>query len=396
MKKNLKIAFVVQRYGKEVMGGSELHCRQIAEKLAEEGFNCTVFTTAAKDYISWKNEYLPGSSDLNKVEVKRYKVHQKRDIKAFNQYSDWIFSHRHSREQEIQWLEQQGPHSPDLIKALKKEQHKFDVFIFFTYLYYNTYWGLKSIDKPKILVPTAHDEPPLHLDIMKEVFDLPDAFIFNTESEKRMLYQNFDFGQKIQDIVGVGIDIPEPSDVSSFLEKYNLAQPFILYAGRIEKGKGCEDLVHYFEKYSSHRPGLKLVLIGKLLMELPDCSHIRYIGFVPLRDKNAAMQAAALTVHPSHLESLCMAALESMASGTPILAQGRTEPLKDHCRKSNGGLWYSNYKEFEATTDLLLKDEKLRKIMGENGRSYVIKNYSWKNVINKYKKIFKFLGFDSS
>ena len=396
MKKNMKIAFVVQRYGEEVMGGSEFHCREVAEKLAGNGFECTVFTTTAKDYITWKNEYPPNRSELNHVEIKRCKVDKLRDIKAFNQYSDWIFSHRHSKEQEIQWLDQQGPYSPDLIEALKQEQNDYDVFIFFTYLYYNTYWGLKSISKPKILVPTAHDEPPLHLDIMKEVFGLPDGFIFNTESEKRMLYENFDLNQKVQDVVGVGIDIPEPMDIKNFMGKYSLSQPFLLYAGRIEKGKGCGDLVHYFEKYSRQRTNLKLVLIGKLLMELPDCPDIKYLGFVPLSDKNAAMQAAALTVHPSYLESLCMAALESLASRTPILVQERTEPLKDHCLKSNGGLWYSNYQEFKAAADLILRDKKLKTIMGENGRSYVIKNYSWKNVLNKYKKIFKFLGFDSS
>lgn len=130
-------------------------------------------------------------------------------------------------------------------------------------------------------------------------------------------------------------------------------------------------------------------------MGLPENKRLRYLGFVPAGDKNAAMQAAALTVHPSYLESLCMAALESMAAGTPILVQERTEPLKDHCVKSSGGLWYSSYEEFEAAVDILLKDKELRKMMGENGRSYVKKYYSWETVIDKYEKAFEFLGFDS-
>jgi len=391
----MKIAFVVQRYGKEVMGGSELHCRQVAERLAERGYDCTVFTTTAKDYITWKNEYPEGESRLNQVTLRRFKVKRERDIRAFNEYSDWIFSHDHTREQEVQWQEQQGPLSLDLIEALKKEENHFDVFIFFTYLYYNTYWGLKSVNTPKILVPTAHDEPPIHLDIMKEVFEQPDAFIFNTESEKRMLYANFDFSGKYQDIAGVGIDIPGSLDIKGFLKKYDLHGPFLLYAGRIERGKGCQDLIDYFERYSSGRPELELVLIGKRLMGLPENKRLRYLGFVPAGDKNAAMQAAALTVHPSYLESLCMAALESMAAGTPILVQERTEPLKDHCVKSSGGLWYSSYEEFEAAVDILLKDKELRKMMGENGRSYVKKYYSWETVIDKYEKVFEFLGFDS-
>ncbi len=394
-KNNIKVAFVVQRYGKEVMGGSEFHCRQIAEKLTEEGFECTVFTTTAVDYITWKHEYPEGTSELSGVSIKRFKVRKQRDIHAFNQYSDWIFSHEHSSEQELQWMERQGPYCPDLIHALKKEEHKFDVFIFFTYLYYNTYWGLKSITRPKVLVPTAHDEPPLHLNIMREVFTQPDAFIFNTESEKRMLHRNFDFKGKYQDIVGVGIDIPPPSDKEAFQRKYQVSQPFILYAGRIEKGKGCQDLIDYFERYSWKRPELELVLIGKLLMELPEHPKIRSLGFVRLEDKNAAMQAAAFTVHPSRLESLCMAALESLACGTPILVQERTEPLKDHCVKSNGGLWYSDYKEFEAGADLFLEDQKLRSLMSENGRKYVEENYSWSKVLDKYKKAFQFLGFDT-
>ncbi|MCX6563687.1 MAG: hypothetical protein NTU60_08790, partial [Candidatus Aminicenantes bacterium] len=188
----MKIAFVVQRYGKEVMGGSELHCRLIAERLVKD--------------------------------------------------SDWIFAHAHNRGDELLWMERQGPFSPALIDALEKEEKNHDHFVFFTYLYYNTYWGLQAVKKRKILVPTAHDEPALRLDIMKDVFALPAAFVFNTESEKAMLGRYFSFAGKYQDTVGVGVDVPQRLEASAALAKYKLLSPYILYAGRIEPGKGCQEL----------------------------------------------------------------------------------------------------------------------------------------------------------
>lgn len=385
----MKIAFVVQRYGKEVMGGSELHCRQVAERLVDAGHDCVVFTTTAKDYVTWKNEYPEGRTLLNGVSILRFDVDKERDIDSFNDFSDQIFFNAHTREEEIEWMERQGPNSTRLLEAIAERQSDFDIFIFFTYLYFNTYWGLKRVSGKKALVPTAHDEPALHLEIMGEVFSAPDAFVFNTEAEKKMLSTHFSFNGKYSDVVGVGVEIPQSKYPVGFGAKYGLDAPFILYAGRIEPGKGCRELIDYFIRYHEQNPTISLVLIGKLLMELPRHAGIHYLGFLPTDEKNQAMAAALVSVHPSHLESLCMAALESLAVETPILVQARTDPLKQHCVSGDCGLWYSEYAEFAAALNLLLSDGRLRSGLGRNGKAYVQQNYSWKEIINKYERLFK-------
>lgn len=391
----MNIAFVIQRYGKEVMGGAELYCRLIAQKLAQTGHEITVYTTTAKDYITWKNEYSQGETFLEKVRIKRYPVEIERNIQSFNQYSEWIFSHDHTHEEEIEWLKQQGPYCPSLIQALQKEESNYDFFFFFTYLYYPTYWGLRSVQKNKALLPAAHDEPPLTLSVMEEVFSYPQAVVFNTPAEKEMLSNRFCLENKYQDIMGLGVEIPERTEKTRFREKYRIFSPYLLYAGRIEKGKGCEELVRYFREFNQECPGMSLVLIGTLLMELPSHPHIQYLGFLPPEEKNAALASAVVTVHPSPYESLCMAALESLAVRTPILVQENTLPLKDHCIQGNSGLWYSNYEEFRAALLLFLQDSRLRRKLGDNGLDYIRKHYAWPQVMERYSRLFRYLTASS-
>ncbi len=388
----MKIALVVQRYGPEVMGGSELHCRLIAERIAAAGHAVTVYTTCAREYTTWENFYPAGESKLNGVSVRRFLVAKTRQMASFNEYSDWIFSNDHTENDELEWLDRQGPVAPDLLEALEKDEQRHDAFIFFTYLYYTTFWGLRRIRGRKTLVPTAHDEPALRLGVMKEVFARPAAFMFNTESERKMLGARFPFAGKYQAIVGVGVDIPDRPDTAGFCRKHGLVPPFILYAGRIEPGKGCRELIDHFLAASPQRPELSLVLIGNLLMDLPSNPEIRYLGFVTPEEKDAAMAAAALTVHPSRLESLCMAAQESLAVRTPLLVQEAADPLKEHCLRGQCGLYYSDAREFAAALNLLAGDSRLRKALGENGFSYVQDHYAWPKVLEKYKRLFRFLS----
>ncbi|MHB8095447.1 MAG: glycosyltransferase family 4 protein [Candidatus Aminicenantales bacterium] len=385
-----KIAFVVQRYGREVMGGSELHCRLVAERMAAAGYEVTVYTTTAKDYITWRNEFPEGETLLKGVVVKRFRVKKPRDIRTFNEFSDRIFNHPHGPNDEIEWMQRQGPYAPGLIEAIAREESGQDLFIFFTYLYYNTYWGLKAVPESKtVLVPTAHDEPALHLDLMKEVFARPRAFIFNTDSERDMLARYFSFEGKYGDVVGVGVDIPTGLKPADFRRRYSLSSPFVLYAGRIEPGKGCRELFDYFLAFARRAPDLKLALIGNRLMKIPAHPSIRYFGFVSPEDKNEAMAAALATIHPSHLESLCMAALESLAVRTPILVQEAADPLKRHCLAGQCGLYFSNGAEFGEAMGALLENERLRRALGGNGLEYVERNYTWPLIVQKYENVFE-------
>ena len=75
--------------------------------------------------------------------VRRFANAQQRDIDAFNRYSEWIFNSAHTREDEMEWLRQQGPWCPALHEYLERNQNQYDILIFFTYLYAPTVLGVR-------------------------------------------------------------------------------------------------------------------------------------------------------------------------------------------------------------------------------------------------------------
>ena len=66
----MRVAFIVQRYGTEILGGSEYHCRLIAEHLSAR-HDVEVLTTCAREYTTWENAYPEGADRVRGVTVRR-------------------------------------------------------------------------------------------------------------------------------------------------------------------------------------------------------------------------------------------------------------------------------------------------------------------------------------
>ena len=378
-----KICFVVQRYGLEVNGGAELHCRQLAEHL-HPFYDVTVLTTKAVDYISWANAYEKDEEEINGVRVLRFGVEYPREMEIFNEVNArFARGEIRTREEQEEWLDKQGPYVPSLLNYIREEKDAYNAFIFFTYLYYPTVKGIPLVREKAILIPTAHREPFLEMSMYRDVFCLPRGIFYNTREERYLAEFVFENENIPNDIGGVGVQTPEYTDPSGFRAKYGLEQ-YLLYVGRIDTAKGCEWLFRFFKRYKQRRPGsLKLVLMGKPVIPIPDDENIISLGFVDEKDKFDGMAGAEALVLPSEFESLSIVVLESMAVKRPVIVNGKCEVLAGHCIRSNGGLYYESYSEFEGAVDFILEHPETADIMGENGKRYVEKNYRWEQIVER-------------
>ena len=373
-----KICFVVQRYGLEVNGGAELLCRLFAEKMRAM-YEIDVLTTKAKDYVTWKDEYTSNDEIINEIHVIRFPVAATRDLNIFNNINNVFHAGNLPLERESEWIEKQGPYCPELIKYLEKHQFEYKVIIFFTYLYYPTVMGIKSVSQKSIIMPFAHDEPYFRMHIFDDMFTNIDGIVYSTEEERKFIQNKYKNNKVPFVIGGSGIDLPETIDGKRFREKYNISD-YIVYTGRIDVDKNCNELFEFFSLYKQRNPNnLKLVLMGKSSIPIPQTKDIVFLGFVSDQDKFDGIAGAKALVLPSKFESLSMVVLEAMSVHTNVIVNGECTVLKGHCKKSNGAFYYNNFFEFEGELNYLLNPKNAEVVaqMKENAKAYVDKYYQW-------------------
>lgn len=383
----MKLACVVHRYGADIAGGSEAHCRHLAERLAAH-HQVTVLTTRARDYVTWANEYPEGRSRVNGVDVVRFTVRRPRRLKVFADLSDEVFETRSSPERQEAWFLENGPQAPALLEHLRTRGAEYDLVLFWSYRYYNSYFGLPIVAGRSVLLPTAEEDPAIGLDVLETYFRKPAGYLFLTPEEEALVSRRAGHSPEPSAVIGSGLEPAPPAPDRSALDALGIAAPFLLYVGRIDRNKGCHTLFEYFTRHLEERGGnTTLVLAGPAKIPVPVHPRIRALGFVNDAVRDALLAHARALVVPSPYESLSIALLEAWNHGVPALVNGDCRVLEGQVRRANGGLYYRSAKEFsEALMWLLMHDAQAREL-GAQGLAYVGREYRWPIVMQRVERL---------
>lgn len=383
----MKVTYVVQRYGAQIVGGAEAACRQFATRLAARGHEVTVLTSCATDANTWANALPAGESLDAGVRVVRYATTQPRDP-GFDRLSHRLFGLAEpDAALEERWIEAQGPLVPDLIAAIDGRGP--DLWVFYTYLYYPTLMGLPKVAGRSVLHPALHDEPPSRLARVRDVLRSPAGIYLHSPEEWELVLARAGWPPAELGLVGLGAE-EGFGNVGAFRVRAGIGDdPYLLYLGRVEDGKGTGDLARMFSAYARSHPGpMKLVIAGPVTQAPPPADGVVVTGVLTDAERWGAMEGATAFIHPSPLESFAIVLFEAWSKGRPVLVNGACRVTAGHAARSRGGLAYRDYAEFSAALELILDDPVVAHGLGANGKAYA-ESFAWDAVMDRYEA---FLG----
>lgn len=384
--KRWRIGLVVPRYGEDILGGAETLARGLAEQLVGvETAYIEVITTCARDHLTWQNELPSGETVVNGVKIKRFPIaHQCRNAARYDAlHLRLIQGEIISPNEQYEWVDHSA-HSPELYAYIERWGETFDFLIFVPYLFGITYYGAAIFPDRSILWPCLHDEVYAYLDPTRALYNASLGVMFNTYPEAQLAHRLYGPHRGGQ-VVGFGLPTLE-GDRHRFQEQSGVHAPSILYSGRIESAKNVPLLVQNFMEYKRRRKNsLKLVLMGRGPEPIPKHPDIISLGFKQGQAKMDVYAGATLLCQPSVNESFSIVMMESWLCGVPVLVHADCAVARNHVIRSNGGLYFRDYDEFEAVLDLMLADESLRRRLGENGLRYVRTEYNWPAVLQRFE-----------
>jgi D-inositol-3-phosphate glycosyltransferase len=264
-----------------------------------------------------------------------------------------------------------------------------------------------TVGAVKNITVGSEKEPELRLAIEKQLASNCDRILVATDEERGHLIQHYGTSPEAIGVVpcGVSLDLFRPMNQAKARRQLGFRhdESIVLFVGRFAPVKGVDRLLEAIA-HLQHHQRLRLVIVGgdgndapelrgfrRLAGKLSIQDSVTFAGRIEQTKLPTYYSAADVLAVPSHYESFGLVALESLASGTPVVAT-KVGAMESILREGETGHVVNN-----GSPRLLAKGiEKI--ISNSHGPSpqeirASVTKYGWSNVasaiIDEYEAVLK-------
>ena len=198
--------------------------------------------------------------------------------------------------------------------------------------------------------------------------------------------------------------VPPEEDLERVRERFQLHDPFVLYAGNVKPHKNLERLIDAFHLVRQRGlPNLKLVLIGDEISKYAVLrravhrhqlhKYVRFLGYLPEDTLAHMYRLASVFVFPSLYEGFGLPPLEAMASGTPVVTSN-VSSLPEVA--GDAALLVDPYDPSAIADGIhrVLTDDALRATMRVKGLARA-HQFSWETSVRRVHEIYRAVARES-
>jgi len=261
---------------------------------------------------------------------------------------------------------------------------------------FHTLGRLKQLANPNEI------EPSIRLEMERRLIQQADRIIASTDEERMQMIRHCGATPGHVLVIPCGVDLKRfmSQDRQQAREKLGLKrhQPVLLFVGRLDPFKGPDLLLRAAAMMEQEA---QVVIVGgkttgdqevqqlrELAAQLKISKRVLFTGARPQQELPMIYSAADVTVIPSYHESFGLAAVESLACSTPVVATraGGLTTVVHH--GETGYLVPRSPGFFAERLDTLLKNPVLLERMRLAARPSVLQ-FSWKNVAGQVRDVYE-------
>ena len=375
--------------GQGKSGGMNVHVREIARAMAERGVLVDIFTRAhegqdmdAPGIVDGANVvHIPaGPADASLSEQHGY----------LPDFLDGMLAHRSDN-----GIEYGAVHSHYWLSGLAGRNFASTVGAPHVMTFH-------TLSRIKMQSRSGEHEPPVRQRSETEIIAGSDCVIAFSDHERNAMVKLYDGAPERIRLVPCGVDLERFRPLGRAEARTELGlngHKVLLFVGRIEALKGLDLLIQTASQLDSG--DVKVLVVGDdaegsgdlarlkhMAADLNVSEAIEFVGRVAQERLPWYYSAADVCVVPSYYESFGLAALESMACGTPVVASrvGGLPTVVQHGRTGYLKSWRCP-EAFANSLEMILVNDSLQSSMGHAARR-LAESMSWDSVAGQLLNIY--------